>query len=167
MTRDQDYGNMGSDYHWRWWVSRMDYRHWIARILSEFPRDGDGTSVLNIGCGDGVPAAQLVARGFRVHGVDSLIAPLQIAQEKVPNASFSQEYPAEIFDFVLITDVLDEVATHPQVLEGVRQCRQYALVTADSDEHSEYTLERLFKGCTIEQLFEDQDHILFRVEPRR
>ena len=158
---------MGADYHWRWWVSRMDYRQWIGRVLSEFPHEGNGATVLNIGCGDGVPAAQLVMRGYKVHGVDYLAEPLHIAQEKIPTASFSADIPDHVFDYVLITDALSEMSENPQLLHAVQHCIEYAIVTTDTSEFSPYTIERLFKGCTVELMFEDSDHQLFLVQPKR
>lgn len=167
MSREQNYESLGADYHWRWWVSRMEYRQWIARILSEFPRDGDGKTVLNLGCGDGVPAAQLAMRGFQVHGVDYLADPLTVAQEKVPTATFSPEIPEEPFDYILITDALGELDEHPSTLKAIQNCREYTIVSSDSDEFSQYALERLFKGCNVELLFEDSDHQLFHIQARR
>lgn len=45
--------------------------------------------VLDVGCGAGVPTAQLLANaGFHVVGIDSSSEMLRLAQQKVPNASF-------------------------------------------------------------------------------
>ncbi|NOK59963.1 MAG: class I SAM-dependent methyltransferase [Chloroflexi bacterium AL-W] len=45
--------------------------------------------VLDVGCGAGVPTAQLIANaGFNVTGIDSSVEMLRLAQQKVPNGTF-------------------------------------------------------------------------------
>lgn len=62
-----------------------EYRSWLAPLMGSLPY---GASVLELGCGIGVPATRLLARHFHVIGVD--IADLQIARARklVPNAHF-------------------------------------------------------------------------------
>jgi 2-polyprenyl-3-methyl-5-hydroxy-6-metoxy-1,4-benzoquinol methylase len=63
----------------------IKYKNWIDELSGKLIR---GCSVLDLGCGCGVPAARLLARRFRVTGVD--ISPVQIerARKLVPDASF-------------------------------------------------------------------------------
>lgn len=165
-SRDDRFASLGPDYHWRWWISRTEYRNWISRVLSELPDDGDSATILDIGCGDGVPAYHLAARGYQVVGVDYLAAPLEIARNKVPAATFITDFPTETFDYVLILDALYEMREHPDLIKAVQNCHHYALVTADPSHFSQYAIERLFRGCGVELSFEDSSHLLFIVTPR-
>jgi SAM-dependent methyltransferase len=67
----------------------------------------DHAAVLDLGCGNGVPVAQVLARRFQVTGVD--FSPVQIsrANNLVPQAKFIQadmtqvDFPPESFDAVV------------------------------------------------------------------
>ncbi|MCH8062129.1 MAG: class I SAM-dependent methyltransferase [Chloroflexi bacterium] len=61
------------------------YIEWLAELESRIP---DGSSVLDLGCGCGVPVSQRLAMRHRVTGVD--ISPVQIerARGNVPSAEF-------------------------------------------------------------------------------
>ena len=61
------------------------YKMWVDQLSKPLEA---GCSVLDLGCGCGVPTAQLLARQFRVTGVD--ISPVQIerARKLVPEAAF-------------------------------------------------------------------------------
>jgi SAM-dependent methyltransferase len=60
-------------------------RRWLTPLLAELP---PGATVVDLGCGAGVPATRILAERFRVTGVD--ISPVQIerARSLVPGASF-------------------------------------------------------------------------------
>ena len=55
----------------------------IERFLSELPK---GATVLDLGCGGGAPVARhMVARGFRVTGVDSSPTLASLCQNRMPD----------------------------------------------------------------------------------
>ncbi len=166
MSRADRYANLGADYHWRWWVSRAEYRRWIGRLLSEFPSNGDGASVLNIGCGDGVPAAQLIARGFNVYGVDDLEEPLSIARSKVPSGVFSTEIPDSNFDYVLLSEDMKYFENNAAVIDAIKSTQKYSIVIASASAYSEYTMGRLFRNCQVELIIEEDDLHAYIVEPQ-
>ena len=58
---------------------------WRGELVSRLPQ---GSRVLDLGCGDGVPDTQLLAERFRVTGVD--VSPEQVrrATAAVPSAEF-------------------------------------------------------------------------------
>ena len=167
MSRAERYAMYGVDYHWNWWVSRTEYRQWIGRILSEFPREGNGASLLDVGCGDGVVTSQLSARGFEVYGMDVLDGPMEIAAAKVPSATFSDQIPDQIFDYVLVNNSLPELKDEPALREAITACREYSVVTVTEYGFSSYDLQRMFKGCSVELSFEDDDMQIYIVEPQR
>jgi cyclopropane fatty-acyl-phospholipid synthase-like methyltransferase len=86
-------------------ADRADVRRlWLAPLLADLP---PRATVLDLGCGAGVPATKILAERFRVIGVD--ISPVQIerARHLVPNAEFivadmtTVEFPPESFDAVV------------------------------------------------------------------
>ncbi|GAB3830912.1 class I SAM-dependent methyltransferase [Kribbella italica] len=81
------------------------YGPWIDRLLE---RLDDGSRVLDIGCGSGLPLARdLAAAGHAVTGVDLSEVQIRRARELVPEAEFvhadaaSLAFPAESFDAVV------------------------------------------------------------------
>jgi len=81
------------------------YVQWVNELLALVPAGG---AVLDLGCGNGVPVAQLLAEaGFAVTGVD--ISPVQIgrAQASIPAARFvcadmtALDFPAQTFAAII------------------------------------------------------------------
>jgi cyclopropane fatty-acyl-phospholipid synthase-like methyltransferase len=66
-----------------------------------------GSTVLDLGCGAGVPVTQWLARRFTVTGVDVSERQIQLARENVPGATLIRasmtavEFPSEAFDAVV------------------------------------------------------------------
>jgi ubiquinone/menaquinone biosynthesis C-methylase UbiE len=102
------------------------YAEWLDKLEQ---RVAPGSSVLDLGCGCGVPVARRLARGYSVTGVD--FSPVQIARarELAPDAKFvcadmtTLQYPDESFDaitclFALIHLPLEE---QPPLLRHVRR----------------------------------------------
>jgi SAM-dependent methyltransferase len=74
----------------------LRYAEWAGRIDSPalgWARDldarlGDGSDVLELGCGRGVPVTRELARRHRVTGVDISAVQIELARHHVPEASF-------------------------------------------------------------------------------
>jgi len=62
-----------------------DYRAWLDPIGKALPR---GSPVLDLGCGNGIPAARVLASRFRVTGVDISDVQVRRARRLVPRARF-------------------------------------------------------------------------------
>ncbi len=65
--------------------SYLQYKSWVDQLSDQLEA---GCSILDLGCGCGVPTTQLLAQQFRVTGAD--ISPVQIERAKklVPDATF-------------------------------------------------------------------------------
>ncbi|MGC4938419.1 class I SAM-dependent methyltransferase [Kribbella sp. DT2] len=81
------------------------YRTWIDQLLERFD---DGSRVLDVGCGSGLPLArELAAAGHAVTGVDISEVQIRRARELVPQAEFvladaaSLDFAAGSFDAVV------------------------------------------------------------------
>ena len=77
----------------------------VAELIERLPA---GASILDLGCGAGIPVARdLVASGFEVTGVDGSGGQIGRARRNVPRAQFIQadmasvKFAPEIFDAVL------------------------------------------------------------------
>ncbi len=80
------------------------YAYWLDRFMAQL---APGARVLDAGCGNGLPAAQELARRFQVTGVDLSAVNVERAAGLVPNATFlcadmtSVEIAPDSFDAVV------------------------------------------------------------------
>jgi SAM-dependent methyltransferase len=78
----------------------LDYAEWLSELIALLSPE---SKVLELGCGCGIPVAQILSKDFAVIGVD--ISPVQIERAKsvVPQAEFvcadmtEVDFPAESF----------------------------------------------------------------------
>lgn len=86
-------------------TEKMGYRGWLARYL--LPRLAPSARVLDLGCGNGVPATQILAERHQVIGVDISDVQVGRARRLVPAASFLRadiadlDYPSSSFEAIV------------------------------------------------------------------
>src|SRR5947209_9874047 len=66
---------------------------WLRGLDAQLP---DGSDVLELGCGRGVPGTRELARRHRVTGVDISAVQIELARHHVPEASFVHADAAEL-----------------------------------------------------------------------
>ena len=136
----------------------------------------DGATVLDIGCGAGVPYTRALAQRFIVTGVDSSSEMIQRARANVPTGSFIQgdimsvEFPLSSFDgavaFYSIFHLPRE--EHPELFRRIYDWLQiggYLLCTLNRFRDEAYTEDDFF-GVTMywsNYGLEDYKEILTRV----
>jgi cyclopropane fatty-acyl-phospholipid synthase-like methyltransferase len=59
---------------------------WLDDLLARLP---DGSPVLDLGCGNGLPAGERIARRHRLTGVDVSARQIELARRHVPDGEFS------------------------------------------------------------------------------
>jgi SAM-dependent methyltransferase len=92
----------------------LRYAEWAGRVASPamaWLRDldarlPDGSSVLELGCGRGVPGTRQLARRHRVTGVDISAVQVELARHHVPEASFLN---ADALELEIAEGTLDAV----------------------------------------------------------
>ena len=77
---------------------------WLRELDSHLP---DGSDVLDLGCGRGVPVTRELARRHRVTGVDLSAAQIELARHHVPEASFVH---ADVVELDVAAASVDAVA---------------------------------------------------------
>lgn len=167
------YERLGADYHWRWAQTPAGpYPRWVRKVIDHFPARGAGHTVLDVGCGDGYPASLLSERGYAVHGVDPLLEPLSVAQERVPEGTFTEEYPDLTFDYVLALDSIEHMDDVEPLARAVQRCRRYALISTPpiGDKYGRFVFDLnaiidLFPSSLVFPMYADDVHQLFRIVP--
>jgi SAM-dependent methyltransferase len=77
---------------------------YVQQVLDRLPNEAQ---VLELGCGAGVPATQLIVKRAQVTGVDISAAQIELARQHVPGATLIQadmmalEFPPQTFDAVV------------------------------------------------------------------
>jgi cyclopropane fatty-acyl-phospholipid synthase-like methyltransferase len=87
------------------------FRRLLDRLVDPLP---NGATILDVGCGHGVPAQYLVDRGFRVIGLDGSARLLALARAAIPEAHFilgdmRTADPGGPFDAILAWDAVFHV----------------------------------------------------------
>jgi SAM-dependent methyltransferase len=101
----QGYDRISNAYRDDIGAADVDYLVWFQTHL--FPRLSPPAKVLDLGCGNGVPAARILAERFDVTGVDISDVQISRARRLVPTATFvradiaSLEFPPASFDAVV------------------------------------------------------------------
>jgi len=130
-------------YHWKAYENDADYRAHVDTVKRFFRSMTKGW-LLDAGCGDGFISEQISQMGFRVVGIDPDAEAVRLARERCnPGIEFAAEAledsakrnsgpgcPAEPFDYVLMSDVLEYVADDLAFLRmGARLSKAGVLAT--------------------------------------
>jgi len=89
----------------------------LPELIERLPR---GATVLDAGCGAGVPVTQYLSQFFQVIGVDFAAAQIALAQRLVPNAEF-------------LCQDLTELDLPDESFDGI--CSYYAIIHIPRQEH--------------------------------
>ena len=124
---------------------------WLLTRLDE------GSSVLDIGCGAGVPVTRSLAKKFAVTGVDVSREMLRLARANVPNANFvrsditSVEFDESTFDAVVAFFSLFHIPRedHAPLFRRIRDWLKpggYLMCTLSLDSETGYTQDDFFSA---------------------
>jgi cyclopropane fatty-acyl-phospholipid synthase-like methyltransferase len=82
----EGYNHLSSTYRASYALSHSThYYAWLQGFLPYIPQ---GSSILELGCADGIPVAEYVSRQYPYLGIDLSPIQIQLAQQNVPQASF-------------------------------------------------------------------------------
>ena len=163
--------------HWDAHGHAFRQRRYVDLILEGLE---PGARVLDVGCGTGRPVAEyLVARGFRVVGVDSSPKMLEIARRAVPGAEFltgdmTEAEFGEGFAAAVVWDSLFHVprARHAEVFRKLHAALRPAgrlLLSSGGDGDEGFTSEMygqtfFYSGFAPEETLALLERAGFRVE---
>jgi SAM-dependent methyltransferase len=119
------YDRISYDYRDDTGAKNPGYPLWLQRYL--LPRLPAGSDVLDLGCGNGIPATRILAERHRVVGVDFSHTMIERARRLVPSATFIEsdmvalDFPPNCFDAIVSFFALIHVpvAQQPALLDRV------------------------------------------------
>jgi ubiquinone/menaquinone biosynthesis C-methylase UbiE len=99
---------------------------WLKKVLNYLP---PGSSILDLGCGSGVPADTEIAKEHRITGVDISQTQINLARQNIPTGTFfhadagSVEFSASSFDAVISFYTLEHIPRkeHETILQRIYQ----------------------------------------------
>jgi len=100
------------------WKEELNASHgYLLPVLRSLLSKEKNRSILDVGCGSGFIANQLIAEGFSVYGTDASREGVELAQQKNPGRFFvqdiaSKELPAELKNIAFDTIISTEVVEH-------------------------------------------------------
>lgn len=90
-------------------ATQRQYDDWLGQVRDRAPSGGD---VLDLGCGNGIPAAKWLSdNGFRVTGVDVSDTMVERARELVPEATFLRGDMTEVGEVDFEASTFDAVVS--------------------------------------------------------
>ena len=159
--------------HWRWYSSRhknIGYKVLVDESIVYFPNKG---TIIDIGCGDGLPSSLLAKKGLEVTGIEPEITGLKMARDRLSGLDFIG-YETTIESFVSNTDqkfdylyslnTIEHIEDEYAFVEMMKRIRNFGIVVTDNGDKpqkhpyhtKEYTIEslnELFKDFRIEQIY--------------
>jgi SAM-dependent methyltransferase len=105
------------------WANLQEPKHIpLFEAMLDAARVGEGTRLLDAGCGGGGASRLAAGRGARVTGLDAASGLIEVARERVPSGDFRvgdiEELPFEddVFDVVLAANSVQYAADHVAAL---------------------------------------------------
>lgn len=91
--------------------------HYLWNPLFTILQPLKGNTILDVGCGNGAIAIELIKNGFNVYGVDGSAQGIEIANKKHPHRFYVQDFdsdnlPAELHKIPIQTLICIEVIEH-------------------------------------------------------
>jgi SAM-dependent methyltransferase len=139
------------DEGWGQWDDMKQYgpmsRH-TRRLIWSLIGNLKFRSVLDVGCGQGSPLEEVARRrpGVELAGVDFSPRAVELARERMPNATFSvldltQGALDRKFDLIICTDVLEHIPDDRAALRNMRaMCNRWCLVSTIQGRMRDYEL---------------------------
>ncbi len=128
----------GDPCHWREYTKEGYYMKNVDDALIQF-KDVERGTVLDIGCGDGLPACKLTEMGFKVTGVDNEPKGIELAKKmcKVSVEWICQDIVEferkniRQFDYMLSLDVIEHLKDPEVVVRLMDRVNKFAILITD------------------------------------
>lgn len=121
---EQGYDQVAHDYARLEGETEWPRMRWLRKVMNQLE---PGSSVLDLGCGSGVPADIEISKEHRVTGIDISLAQISLARQNIPRGTFIHEDAGSIqfddssFDAVVSFYTLEHIprAEHETILQRI------------------------------------------------
>jgi len=162
------------------WVDRKFRSDVFERYRRTFEHLGDctGKSVLDVGCGSGPYSVEAARRGCsRVVGLDMAPSMIELAKARAESygvsdvceflvGNFPQQAPSEVFDYTIVTGVMDYIADPVGFAVGLRKCTRVSSMASVPSIHWFRTplrkIRYKFRKCPVYFYRREEVETIFR-----
>ncbi len=181
MHKEYDKYKQYGDIHWQWYSGHAEYNFNVDDSIRPFKlTDGQGT-LIDIGCGDGLPLSILHELGFKCYGVDSSEEGIDLAVNHNVSAEFFIETAEKFakrgleFDYLYSLNTIEHLDDPSCMVDIMRKIKQFGVIVTDDGskaaQKSEYhnieftddTFRELFKDFNLEKLNIRGDYIGYKI----
>ena len=164
MITYNKYRKMGS-IHWKWYMGKnIGYKVLVNESIKYFPDKG---TIIDIGCGDGLPSCLLAEKGLEVTGIEPEMIGLTIAKDRLSGLNFAG-YETTIEDFVKENDqkfdylyslnTIEHVDDENAFVEMMKRTKNFGIIITDNKDskkrkHPYHTKE--YNRESLKELFKD------------
>ena len=151
--------------HWREYkrtpTDERGYKTIVDDSLAAFK--GEKGSILDVGCGDGLPASKLAQLGLRVTGLDIDQTGIDLAKEICGKGidficSSVEDFQMKEFDYLYSLNTIEHLKDPIVMVKIMKKIRNYGVIVTDDAENcktgNEYH-EREFTKSEFKELFKD------------
>lgn len=170
MIQQYDKYQKFGDLHWQWYQSNNEgYRSLVDESLVPFQGVNLGT-VVDVGCGDGLPLFFLNQMGFRCYGVEPERDAVELAMRHNVRAEYFIETAEKFakrgmgFDYLYCLNTIEHLDDPQSLIKIARRIRNFSVIVTDNKdtvvdrsryhkcEFSPVEFEVLFKDFELERL---------------
>lgn len=169
-----------NDIHWQWYNNLPMYHTLVNDALDYF--NGLTGSVVDIGCGDGLPLSFLAKQGMKCYGVDNSMRGIELAMEHGVKAEFFVEKAEKFaqrkleFDYLLSINTIEHLDDPQAMVDIMENIKEFGIIiTDDASSHSKVdrfhnveftrdTFQELFKDFNLAEIYiRDKDYFGYKL----
>jgi 2-polyprenyl-3-methyl-5-hydroxy-6-metoxy-1,4-benzoquinol methylase len=169
--KEYDKYKKDGDLHWHWYFNlKHPYKTLVDESLAPFRQVSkfDLGTLVDIGCGDGIPLSFLARTGFICTGVDPDGAATAFAEYHGVKADFFNEKAEEFvkreleYDYLYSLNVIEHLDNPEVMVEMMRRVKNFGVIVTDralgevspyhAREYSPVQFEALFKDFELTKL---------------
>lgn len=180
MHKEYDKYEIQKDVHWQWYAGHSEYSFLVDDSLKAFATAPLGT-VIDVGCGDGLPLSLLTGLGFKGYGVDNSYTGIDLAVNRNVSAEFFIEKAEKFaerglkFDYLYSLNTIEHLDNPAAMLEIMKNIKEFGVIVTDdasfhidkdpyhSIEFTDESFRELFKEFNLEQLTVRGKYIAYKV----
>lgn len=180
MHKDYDKYQQYGDIHWQWYNNQADYHFLVDDALAPFKSVAPGT-VVDVGCGDGLPLSFLHDLGMKCFGVEPEYKGVELALQHNVSAEYFIEGAEKFakrgleFDYLFSLNTIEHLDDPAALVEIMRHVKNFGVIVTDDGslvtqksqyhevEFTDESFRELFKEFNLEKIKIRGGYIGYRI----
>jgi len=141
IKKYEKYEKLGA-YHWDLYTHDTRYREHVDFFVKQFDGIDKNSTIIDVGCGDGVLSSCLKKRGFNICGCDSDSTAIKLARTKDSEVTFACKSCYDIksvYDYMVISEVLEHLSDPISALHTIySHTKKFAIISTPNKSGSRW-----------------------------